>query len=142
VATLTDKTRAILAELFTDPDQERSARDIGLAAGVAPNVAGNLLGRLINHGYVLDRRTNDGTRMFRIAPKKRAEAADAAGVVLPQPAPAPAPTAPQPPVRRADDGVMTVREVREAHARGEVSTQFLAQVERAVAETVKNATRR
>lgn len=133
---LTDKTRSVLAELFNDPDQERSARDVGLAAGVAPNVAGNLLGRLIAMGYVTDRRTSDGTRMFRVAEKKRAEAAEAAGVVLPSPPP----SVPPAPARRAPDGVMTVGQIRAAYARGEVSREFLAQVERVVAGTVKKTT--
>lgn len=132
---LTDKTRAVLVELFKQPDQERPARDVARAAGVQANVAGNLLGRLIAAGYVVDRRAEDGTRLFRVNPARISEAADVAGVTL-KPAAAPpraAVSAPQ----SLPPGVTTVGQLRAAYARGEVSQELLAQVERAVAETVK-----
>ncbi len=135
-ATLTDKTRLVLAELFTRPDQEWTAKQVATATGLAPTVAGNLLGRLIAEGFVTDRRTNDGKRVFALVSSRRAAAAEAAGVTPP---PRPTTLAGPRPDRQATlpPGVMTVNDLRAAYARGEVSRDVLDQVERAVAETVK-----
>lgn len=139
---LTDKTRSVLADMFRQPTLERSARDISAGTGLAPNVVGNLLGRLISMGFVLDRRDEGGTRLFRLAPQTLTEAADAAGVLAPvDSAASRGKPAQARPGRDFDEEVWTVSDVRNAYKRGEVSHEFLAQVERAVAETVRNTTR-
>ncbi len=134
---LTAKTRAVLREMFNKPTAERPAAEIGKAAQLDANVTASLLARLINMGFVTDRRVL-GVRHYRLVPKNIVAAAEAADVRVPRRASS-SPAS----VRasaEAEPGVWRVSDLRAAAERGEVSADFLEVVEREVAKTVKKTT--
>lgn len=132
---LTEKTRRVLAELLRHPFRERDAPEIGRPIGMAKHAVPPLLARLINLGWVTDRRGPQNRRFYRLVPES---VADAQAALDTESEPSRVgrvhhPTLLPPTPAEADPGdppaeVWTMKQLEDAVAAGRETPAFLALV--------------